>query len=281
MIDDVFTMKIVRWLGIENPTTDDIKDGALMMLKLNRNQVLYNTVMRRPEKYVKKIRYELEKRLPMRLDHKTRTDVANLEKEILPSITEAIKNSEKHTEDDGRVEYMSDDRKAVANGRRDDHDSLPEEIRALWESNTARWKKIKELYNICKSLEKPCDRYEYLKVLKDEWYSYKKNFEIYDTYQFNGEEPVVSDNTQTDISIKDITNARAYISKNLDKLETLSQSDNAEKYHTLSVKIRERINLIIKTGESFSPEMRDKLSKLFDDIKFNEENIGSIEAVEN
>lgn len=279
MIDDVFTKKIVGWLEIENPTIDQLKDGAMMMLKLNRNQTLYNTIMRRPEKYVEKIRYELRKRLPMRLDHMTRTDVANLEKEIMPPIEEEmVKSDDKPAEDEQKNDDLDD--KAVAAGRRADHDSLPEDIRTLWDSNVERWKKIKELYNTCKSLDKPCDRYEYLKILKDEWYTYKKNYEVYDTYKLDDNAALKSDSVQTEISFKDITNARAYISKNIDKLETLSKPENAEKYHALFVKIRERVDVILKAGEEFSQEMQEKLSKIYDDLSFNEENINDTKAAE-
>ena len=256
MIDDVFTKKIVGWLEIENPTIDQLKDGAMMMLKLNRNQTLYNTIMRRPEKYVEKIRYELRKRLPMRLDHMTRTDVANLEKEIMPPIEEEMgKSDDKPAEDEQKNDDQDD--KAVAAGRRADHDSLPEDIRTLWDSNVERWKKI-----------------------KDEWYTYKKNYEIYDTYKVDDNAAPKSDIVQTEISVKDITNARAYISKNIDKLETLSKPEDAEKYHALFVKIRERVDVILKAGEEFSQEMQEKLSKIYDDLSFNEENINDTKATE-
>lgn len=61
----------------------------------------------------------------------------------------------------------------------------------------------------------------------------QKNYEVYDTYKVDDNAAPKSDIVQTEISVKDITNARAYISKNIDKLETLSKPENAEKYHAL------------------------------------------------
>lgn len=87
--------------------------------------------------------------------------------------------------------------------------------------------KIKKLYYTCKQLDKPCDRYEYLKILKEEWYAYKEAFNIYDNYSFV---PDADDNNE--ITVKDITNARAYISKNLERLEKMSKDDDAENIRT-------------------------------------------------
>ena len=72
MIDNDLTMKMKAWLDNDSHTDrDDIMEGAQMLLKLNRNQALFNTISRRPERYVSKIVYELGKFLPMRLNQMT------------------------------------------------------------------------------------------------------------------------------------------------------------------------------------------------------------------
>ena len=49
----------------------------------------------------------------------------------------------------------------MAKGKREDHDSLPPEIQALWDDNAAIYKRLKDKFEECKSLnDKPaCDRY--------------------------------------------------------------------------------------------------------------------------
>lgn len=263
--DDNFTAQIQTWLAKPEHSKDDLVQGATYVLKLTRNQALFNTIMRRPERYEDKIIYELKKRLPMRLDHMTRSDVKALEAEVLPAITPLIDTTE--NQDEG--EETQD---ASAVGKRADHEQLPVEIQQLWDANAERWKKIKELYNTCKELEKPCDRYEYLKLLKETWYAYKKDFAVYDSYKI-GENPeptgVSVDSSASEITVKDVTNARAYISKNLEKLETMTdkESDECKK---LKEKVAQRINVILNAGESFSEDMIARLAPFFTEINFNE-----------
>lgn len=210
----------------------------------------------------------------MRLDHMTRSDVKALEAEIMPAITPLIDTTE--NQDEG--EETQD---ASAVGKRVDHEQLPVEIQQLWNVNAERWKKIKELYNTCKKLEKPCDRYEYLKLLKETWYAYKKDFALYDSYKIgdNTEPASVSvDSSASEITVKDVTNARAYISKNLEKLESMPDKES-EDFKKLKEKVAQRINVIINAGESFSDDMITRLAPIFTEMKFDE-NKGSAETAQ-
>lgn len=272
--DDNFTAQIQTWLAKPEHSKDDLVQGATYVLKLTRNQALFNTIMRRPERYEDKIIYELKKRLPMRLDHMTRSDVKALEAEILPAITPLIDTTENQNEGEETQD-------ASAVGKRADHEQLPVEIQQLWDANAERWKKIKELYNTCKELEKPCDRYEYLKLLKETWYAYKKDFAVYDSYKI-GENPeptgVSVDSSASEITVKDVTNARAYISKNLEKLETMTDK-GSEEYIKLKEKVAQRINVILNAGESFSDDMITRLAPIFTEMKFDE-NKGTAETAQ-
>lgn len=272
--DDNFTAQIQAWLAKPEHSKDDLVQGATYVLKLTRNQALFNTIMRRPERYEDKIIYELKKRLPMRLDHMTRSDVKALEAEILPAITPLIDTTE--NQDEG--EETQD---ASAVGKRADHEQLPVEIQQLWDANAERWKKIKELYNTCKELEKPCDRYEYLKLLKETWYAYKKDFAVYDSYKIGEKTEQAessADSSSTEITVKDVTNARAYISKNLEKLETMTDK-GSEEYIKLKEKVAQRINVILNAGESFSYDMIERLAPVFTEINFDE-NKGTAETAQ-
>lgn len=271
MIDKNLTIKMQSFLEKEDYSNEDLVDGATMLLKLNKNQAMFNTIIRHPERYVKKIRYELQKRLPMRLDEMTKQDVVALEKEIMPPVEQAV-NAENE-------EFEDDDEKAVATGKRSDHDQLPPDIQNLWNQNVERWKKIKQLYNSCKETKLACDRYEYLKILKEEWVAYKDDFNKYDSYKIK--DALTSENscmtTDEESSVKDVTNARAYISKNLEKLETIDK--NSSKYVELLNKVRNRVNVVIKAGESFSPEMEGRLCVFYKDLFSDEKDINDTQTV--
>lgn len=126
-------------------------------------------------------------------------------------------------------------------------------MRNIWAENKERWLKIKKLYNTLLTFEQPCDRYEYLKQLKDLWYTYKSELGRYDGYvapsddaQAEGEEP-----TPADIA-KNIANAHSYITKNVDRLAELRrlsrESDDATKeldeYNKLLTKVRARVTVL-------------------------------------
>lgn len=53
----------------------------------------------------------------------------------------------------------------------------------------------------------------------------------------------------------------------------MSKDDDAEKYQDLYNKVLERVNVIMSSGESFSPEMKERLSTIFTDLNFDEKNI--------
>ena len=51
---------------------------------------MYNTIITRPERFEDKIRYELNKFLPMRLDKMTMQAVKELDRELVPEVAVAI-----------------------------------------------------------------------------------------------------------------------------------------------------------------------------------------------
>ena len=280
MIDNNLTIRLKTWLEKESHNdNEDIMEGAQMLLKLNRNQALFNTISRRPEKYVSKIEYELKKFLPMRLNRMTIGDVKKLDAELTPEIQDAI-----NTEKDGADDELNERQDLPAHGgKRSDHDSLPDDIKAIWEENAMRWKKIKLVFNQLKSLTQPCDRYELLMQMKEAWYKYKAEFERYDSFELN---PVPSeDESDPSEVIKQITNARAYISKNIDKLQQLKDvalSENPsdkdiEKYKKLCKSVHERLSLLLDNSQVVGDDMLTKLAdggveigKTTDDDKKNE-----------
>lgn len=180
-LDPQITRKIQQYLDTP-PAERDIAAGALLMLQLNRNRALYNSIIRKPEKFAAKLEYELKKYLRIRLDNLTVADVASAEREIMPRACATIGASPEESPSIPVEAELPGARKA--RGRRPDHDSLPPEVRELWDSNGPRLKKIVIVYNELKAMSdlQPCDRYEKLKILDELDKQYRRNMELYDSY---------------------------------------------------------------------------------------------------
>lgn len=185
-MDEKFTQKMVDWLN--QPAHErDIVAGATLLLRLNRNRVLYANILRRPDKYGDKVEYELRKHLQIRLDGKTLADVVKMEREVMPRVDATLKEAPVISTD---AELPAG---TVARGKRHDHDSLPKEIQALWDDNYINWRKVKELHERLKGMAAapPCDRYEFLKLMDETDRKYRENLERYDGY-VAGQQPMAA-----------------------------------------------------------------------------------------
>lgn len=151
-------------------------------------------------------------------------------------------------------------------GKRSDHDSLPENIKSIWVENADRWKRIKQIFNKLKTLSQPCDRYELLMQLKEAWYKYKAEFERYDSFELSADD-VGGETSPVDLA-KQISNARSYISKNVDKLLQLKEkvlSDNPtdkdiERYKSLCNNLNERLALLLDNSQVVGEDVLAKLA---------------------
>ena len=151
-MDQTLTDKIVAWLNAPAHTEDaDIMEGALMLLQLNRNRMLYNTISTNPKRFLKTVEYELKKFLPLRMKGKTCQDVRREANEFLSELREngIDKEQSKGQDETSETDDTDETVAPVRNGKREDHDQLPQNIRDIWEANAVRWKRIKEMYNAC------------------------------------------------------------------------------------------------------------------------------------
>ena len=203
-LDNSFTEKLQNWLDSEH-TEDNIREGALLLLQIDRNRNLYQNVIRKPQMFLSKLEHELRKHLTYRLDNKTRSEVRKMDAEITPVMNASIAA----VADTDKIPALLDDTvdirptAIIAKGMREDHSELAPEIQKIWTENAARWKKIKSLYETCKSLTQSCDKYESLKSigeefpsmiqdLRDNYYTYKKEMQKYDDAQKVTDTPVVT-----------------------------------------------------------------------------------------
>lgn len=271
-MDKTLTDKIVAWLNAPAHTEDaDIMEGALMLLQLNRNRTLYMTISTNPKRFLKTVEYELKKFLPLRMKGKTCQDVRREADEFLSELREnGIDKEQSEGQDETSDNDDNDDTVAPArNGKREDHDQLPQNIREIWEANAERWKRIKEMYNTCLSIENPCDLEENLKVLKETYYAYKADYARYDSFTLENEGDKSEDDGASDDlkTLKDINNARSYISKNVDKLSALKKEalrddatdEQTNAYQSLLSSMTQRVQTLVDNGQVMGEDLMNKL----------------------
>lgn len=291
-IDKIFRARVEEWLHKEHHDEEELAQGAMMVLQCNRNRAMYNTIMRKPSHYERKIVYELKKHLAYLQDGLNLDEVKDLEKKVLPVIEHAIAETEKTADevaaamgdvpDDSILpsptlsseEPYGQTDAVVARGKRTDHDTLPENIRDIWEKNAERYKKMKQAHETCKMLTAACDRYEFTKAIAELWAEYKKDFDTYDHYvlvpdnEDAGTQTTADEDVQLSAEdVKAINAARPYISKNLPKLLALvglSKKDGfteeqVKELENLREKIQQRVDVLVSTRQVITDELMAQL----------------------
>ena len=281
-IDPKFTEKLVGWLRKDHTDEAVIRDGAMLLLQLNRNQGLYQRIMRNPLRNVSKLEYEIKKHVNYRLKGYTINDIVKLDNEITPQVETAVRECEevrKSLVEEGctNAEQImlypvpAEDGTKVVTGKRPDHDKLPEDIQKIWDDNAGRWKKIKETYNLLLTLNAPCDRIEHLQLLKESWYKYKQEMCRYDAFSGTIDEMVteVKGSQLSEEAQKEIDVAQSYISRSLPVLlEMVLESrepdfteEMAQKLEVMRSKIQERVNKLLQMNVVFSDQRKADLRK--------------------
>ena len=269
-LDPKFTEALVAWYNGDHSSDESIRRGAELLLQINRNRVLYQQIVRTPQRMMKKLEYEIKKHIDIRLDGYSLNDVRNMAAEVLPHISAAA-NEEIAADSLPIIEGQEDKvyPQVKSLGKRPDHDKLPVEIQKIWDINAERWKKIKAKFELCKTLNAPCDLYEHLKILKEAWYAYKKDMARYDDFRGTMDEMVTVTKVGT-LSEKDqqtVDYAQSYISRYLPQLKDLAmeakEPDFSEEHKTkledLRVKIQDRVNILLKAGVVLSYQRKADL----------------------
>ncbi len=164
----------------------------------------------------------------------------------------------------------------IAKGMREDHAELAPEIQKIWTENAARWKKIKSLYETCKSLTQSCDKYESLKSigeefpsmiqdLRENYYTYKKEMQKYDEAEKVTDTPAPEQPENAAVTLaKSIGNARSYISKAVPQVKYLTELADEKSLasaEALKSKIAERAKLLAD-NQSMTDDMLASLAEI-------------------
>lgn len=173
-MDHKFTEQIKQWL--ETPEAErDYTVGALYLLKLSGNQIMYRNIISQIDRRHDFIEYQLQKYLNFRLQALTHEQVQQMEKEVEQIVAEHIPLAATADEN-------------PAKGKRSDHDLLPDEIKAKYIENLSLLQRMRELHLRLRSLSlenSTCpdsERYPFLKELITLDKKLHANWEAYDHY---------------------------------------------------------------------------------------------------
>lgn len=173
-MDHKFTEQIRQWLE----THEDERDyavGALYLLKLSGNQIMYRNIISQIDRRHDFIEYQLQKYLNFRLQALTHEQVQQMEKEVEQIVAEHIPLAASADEQPQK-------------GKRADHDSLPDDIKAKYVENLSLLQRMRELHLRLRSLSlenatcPDSERYPFLKELISLDKKLHANWEAYDHY---------------------------------------------------------------------------------------------------
>ena len=175
-MDKEFTNKLQAWLN-QSREERDWDEGALMLLQLTGNKIMYRNLSVNPEGKANFIEGKLQQYLEFRLAELTHEQV----KEMQHAVEEIVKE---HTE------FNSDDNEAknFKAGKRADHDALPEEIQALYVENLDIVHRMRELHLKLRTMsttDSTCadsDRYPFLKEFIKLDKKLHDNWNVYDHF---------------------------------------------------------------------------------------------------
>lgn len=277
--DPKVTEGMVAWLRSDHTDDESIRKGAELLLRVNRNKGLYERILRYPKGGLKKLEYEIQKHVNIRLQGYSFDDIQKLDQEIVPEVKkyvercdevvqEAAAENKQVNEADVMPIGAADGNPLITTGKRPDHDQLPSEIQEIWTKNAERWKKIKELYNLLLTLNAPCDRFEHLQLLKELWYKYREDMCRYDDFRAGTDSPEEPGKQELSEKEKqDIDYAQSYISRNLPVLLELvaaaKEPDFAEqeKLEDLRLKVQNRVNTLLRSGVVLSEQRKADFRK--------------------
>lgn len=179
-MDHKFTEQIRRWL--ETPEDErDYSVGALYLLKLSGNQIMYRNIISQIDRRHDVVDYQLQKYYNFRVQALTHAQVEEMAAQVETIVAEHIPLAAKADE-------------APAKGKRPDHDTLPDEIKAKYVENLSLLQRMRELHLRLRSLSldnatcPDSERYPFLKELITLDKKLHSNWEEYDHYVAPGPE---------------------------------------------------------------------------------------------
>lgn len=198
-MDHKFTEKVQAWLNTPADERDNDM-GALYLLQLSSNQIMYRNISRNTKKNAEFIEYNIRKYMKFRLADLTHEQVTDMQKSVDRIVALRHLDKEPATASAEGVASIDATGKTVADnapadsakdfkaGKRPDHDSLPIEIQSLYVENGNILHKMRELHMQLRALSTAnatcpdSERYPFLKELIELDKQYHKNWQVYDSW---------------------------------------------------------------------------------------------------
>ena len=173
-MDHKFTELIKQWL--DTPEAErDYSVGALYLLKLSGNQIMYRNIVAQLDRRHDVVEYQLQKYYNFRVQALTHAQVEKMQKEVDVIVADHIPLAAKADE-------------TPQKGKRLDHDSLPDDIKAKYVENLSLLQRMRELHLRLRSLSlenatcPDSERYPFLKELISLDKKLHANWEAYDHF---------------------------------------------------------------------------------------------------
>ena len=206
-MDNNFTEEVKAWLDM--PASErDYDKGALYLLQLSNNQIMYRNLSRNAKKHGDFIEHHIRKYMKFRLERLTHEQVQEMQKKVdkiailrnLDASSEGSsassggENGEGNDSASGSTETADSSDSAVSASPkfkasiRADHDLLPAEIQALYVENASILQKMRELHLTLRNLSldnvacPDSERYPFLKELIELDKKYHSNWKAYDSF---------------------------------------------------------------------------------------------------
>jgi len=219
----------------------DLMEGATILLQMNRNRILHQNITRNPLRHKERLFHELAKLQKIYNEGMTITGIIEMEKQVPEIESTTLKAITESTEEKTGAIHL---------GKREDHEDLPESIKALWVQNGEYARLMKSLHEKLKLMANmlPCDRYETLQQLIETDKKYRVNWEKYDTYTGQANTPEDEQGKAQAIDANRVSANRKYISQNKGKVAKYKEAQDLPKYHALLEKIQERYDELKSAG---------------------------------
>ena len=172
-MDHNFTRLLKKWLETA-PEERDYTVGALYLLKLSGNKIMYANIVANIDRRHEIVEYQLQKYYNFRVKELTHAQVEEMQQKVDAIVEEHIPLAAEA--DTQRV------------GKRDDHDLLPDSIKALYVENLSLLQRMRELHLRLRSLSlenvtcPDSERYPFLKEMIALDKKLHSNWERYDHY---------------------------------------------------------------------------------------------------
>lgn len=178
-MDKQFTLKLQEWLNTPAEKRD-LEVGATLLLQLTNNKILYRNIKSNLKGHADFIEFKLKRYLQYRLQELTHEEVEAMQKQVDGIVKERKLNSAPKPSKTQAEQFKA--------GKRADHDTLPDEIQALYVENASIMQKMRELHLQLRNLSTQAstcpdsDRYPFLKEIIELDKRYHKNWQAYDSF---------------------------------------------------------------------------------------------------